>query len=137
MSTIQVPDKCVAGHLAHLNCCSTSAYQTEALPVVATWEVIGVWIYRHMFTFVKQVFLLFIISCQSLKNSSRGKKRPEPRGLLNQAKKETPPEKKTAVPAAGQRATCLLSGSHRLSDGTQVRASTSHIAPSSYILGKW
>lgn len=73
--------------------------------------------------FVKQVFLLFIISCQSLKNSSRGKKRPEPRGLLNQAKREMPPEKKTAVPAVGRRATCLLSGSHRLRDGTQVGAS--------------
>uniref|UniRef100_A0A8C0TT40 D-aminoacyl-tRNA deacylase 1 n=1 Tax=Canis lupus familiaris TaxID=9615 RepID=A0A8C0TT40_CANLF len=57
--------------------------------------------------------------CQSLKNSSRGKKRPEPRGLLNQAKKETPPEKKTAVPAVGQRVTCLLNGSRRLRDETQ------------------
>lgn len=45
-----------------------------------------------------------------MKNSSRGKKRPEPKGLLNQAKKEMLLEKKTAVPVAGLKVTCLLNG---------------------------
>ncbi|XP_004417073.1 PREDICTED: uncharacterized protein LOC101386477 [Odobenus rosmarus divergens] len=58
-------------------------------------------------------------SCQSLKNSSRGKKRPEPRDLLSQAKREMPPEKKTAALAVAQKVTCLPSGSRRLRDGTQ------------------
>lgn len=58
--------------------------------------------------------LFFLISCQSLKNSSRGKKRPEPKGLLNQAKKEMLPEKKTGVPAAGLKVMCLLNGNRSL-----------------------
>ncbi|XP_014385598.1 PREDICTED: D-tyrosyl-tRNA(Tyr) deacylase 1 [Myotis brandtii] len=58
-------------------------------------------------------------SCQSWKNNSRGKKRPEPKGLLNQAKNETLLAKKTAVPAVGPRETCRLSGNHRLPDGAQ------------------
>ncbi|XP_045689165.1 D-aminoacyl-tRNA deacylase 1 isoform X2 [Phyllostomus hastatus] len=59
-------------------------------------------------------------SCQSLKNNSRGKKRPEPKGLLNQAKKEMFLAKKTAVPAVGLRVTCLLNGNRRLQGWNSV-----------------
>ncbi|XP_053526919.1 D-aminoacyl-tRNA deacylase 1 isoform X1 [Artibeus jamaicensis] len=59
-------------------------------------------------------------SCQSLKNNSRGKKRPEPKGLLNQAKKEMFLAKKTAVPAVGLRVMCLLNGNHRLQEWNSV-----------------
>ncbi|XP_045689164.1 D-aminoacyl-tRNA deacylase 1 isoform X1 [Phyllostomus hastatus] len=58
--------------------------------------------------------------CQSLKNNSRGKKRPEPKGLLNQAKKEMFLAKKTAVPAVGLRVTCLLNGNRRLQGWNSV-----------------
>lgn len=71
-----------------------------------------------------------------MKNSSRGKKRPEPKGLLNQAKKETLLGKKTAVPAAGLRATCPPSGSPRPGGGPQVAASPPCVTLSSHVLGK-
>ncbi|XP_060041903.1 D-aminoacyl-tRNA deacylase 1 isoform X1 [Erinaceus europaeus] len=53
-------------------------------------------------------------NCQSLKNSSRGKRRPEPKDLLNPARKEMLLEKKTAVPAVGLRVMCLPNENHRL-----------------------
>ncbi|ELK03932.1 D-tyrosyl-tRNA(Tyr) deacylase 1 [Pteropus alecto] len=65
-------------------------------------------------SFEDEVRHLDIKSCPSLKNSSRGKKRPEPKGLLNQAKKEMLLEKKTAVPVAGLKVTCLLNGNRSL-----------------------
>lgn len=73
-------------------------------------------------------FCFFVcISYPSLKNSSRGKRRPEPRDPRNRAKKETRHERKTAAPVVGRRAMCPRSGSPNCRSTGPGRVSSLHM----------
>ena len=85
----------------------------KAFLVVAACEVIGALDIQARVYICKIIFFFFMTSCRSLKSNSRGKKKPEPKGLLNQARKEALLARKTAAPAAGPRGTCPRSGSRR------------------------